>query len=84
MIADDLVELHELGPVCLQPGGQALMEICAGRLGERLVRRVADQQVAEAKAVLSRDLRSVRPDQLLAHEPGQARGDLGLFGRECL
>ena len=84
VVAEDLVELHEARRVFLQPGGQALMQICAGRLGERLVCRVADQQVAEAKAVLARDLRSVRPDQLLAHERSEARGDLRLFGRECL
>ncbi len=84
VVAEDLVELDELGPVLLQPGAQALMEIRAGRLGERLVRRVAEQQVAEAKAVLARDLRSVRPDQLLADERGEARGDLRLLGCECL
>ena len=84
VVAEELVELDELGPVLLQPGGEALVEIRAGRLRERLVRRVADQQVAEAEAVLARDLRSVRPDQLLAHERGEARGDLRLVGRECL
>ena len=84
VVAEDLVQLDELGPVLLQPGGEALVEVGAGRLGQRLVGGVADQQVAEAEAVLARELRPVRPDQLLADERGQARGDLGLLGRECL
>ena len=68
----------------LEPGGEALVQVGAGRLGERVVGRVADQQVAEAEAVLARDLRPVRPDQLLADERGEARGDLRLLGRERL
>ena len=84
VVAEDLVQLDELGPVLLQPGCEALVEVRAGRLRERLVGRVADQQVAEAEAVLARELRPVRPDQLLAHERGQARRHLGLLGRERL
>ena len=84
VVAEDLVQLDELGPVLLQPGGEALVEVGAGRLRQRLVGGVADQQVAEAEAVLARELRPVRPDQLLAHERGQARRHLGLLGCERL
>ena len=84
MVAEELVQLDELGAVLLQPGCEALVELGAGRLRQRLVGGVADQQVAEAEAVLARELRPVRPDQLLAHERGQARRHLGLVGCERL
>ena len=43
---------------------EALVEVRAGRLRQRVVGRVADQQVPEAEAVLAWELRLVRPDQL--------------------
>ena len=43
---------------------------------ERVVGGVADQQVAEAEAVLARELRPVGTDQLPADERGQARRHL--------
>ena len=84
VVAEDLVQLDELGPVLLQPGCEALVEVGAGRLRQRVVGGVADQQVAEAEAVLAGELRPVRPDQLLADERGQARRHLGLVGCERL
>ena len=84
VVAEDLVQLDELGPVLLQPGCEALVELGAGRFRQRVVGGVADQQVAEAEAVLAGELRLVGPDQLLAHERGQARRHLGLLGCERL
>ena len=59
VIAKDLVQLHELGPVRLQPCGKAFMQVRANRLGQRLVRGVADQQVAKLEAVLAGKYRSM-------------------------
>ena len=61
VVAQDLVQLDELGPVLLQPGCEALVEVRARRFRQRVVGRVTDQQVAEAEAVLAGELRRVRP-----------------------
>ena len=84
MVAEDLVQLDELGPVLLQPGGEALVELRPHRLRQRIVGRVTDQQVAEAEGVLALELCLVRPDELLADERGQPRSHLGLIGCERL
>ena len=68
VVADDLVELDERRAVPLQPHGEALVQIGPGRLGQRVVRRIADQEVAKAVGVLADELRLVGADQLLAHE----------------
>ena len=60
------------------------MQLGAGRLRQRVVRGVADQQVAEAEGVLARKLRLVRADQLLAHERGESRRRPRLLGSERL
>ena len=73
VVAEDLVECDELGAVLFQPGGEALVQLGAGRLRERVVGGVADQQVAEAEPVLAGELRPVGPDQPLADERGQTR-----------
>ena len=70
VVADDLVQLHEVR-VPVDPGGEALVEIRPGRLRQRVVGRVPDQQMAEAERVLARELRSVWPQELSAHERGQ-------------
>ena len=84
VVAEDLVQLNQVGSPLFQPDCEALVEFGAGRLRQRLVGCVADQEVAEAEPVLARELRPVLPDQLLANERGQAWGHLGLFGCECL
>ena len=57
VVAEDLVQLDELGAVLLEPGREALVEVRAGRLRQRVVGRVADQEVAEAEGVLAGELR---------------------------
>ena len=56
----------------LEPAGEALVQLRTARLRERLVRRVAHEQMPEAKGVLGRQLRLVGADQRLADESGQA------------
>ena len=41
--------------VLVEPGGEALVQLGAARLRERVVGRVADQQMAEAERVLARE-----------------------------
>ena len=43
VVPDDLVQLDELGAVLGQPVRKQFVQLGAGRLRERLVRRVADQ-----------------------------------------
>src|SRR5205823_14711034 len=65
VVAEDLIQLDQALAVLLEPGGEAPMEVGAGRLGEGVVGGVADQQVAEAEGVLAREQRPVRADQPL-------------------
>ena len=55
-----------------------------GRLRQRVVGGVADQQVAEAEGVLAGELAVSGRIELLAHERGQPRRDLRLLGSERL
>ncbi len=64
MVGHELVALDELFAVNVEPVGKPLMQSGAVGLGQHLVRGVADQQVAEAVALLAGDLGAVRPDQL--------------------
>ncbi len=84
MMTEELVQLHELGSVLLQPARETRVQLCTGRLRQRLVGGVAQQQVTEAEAVVAREQRSLRPDQLLADERRQARRHLRLHGSERL
>ena len=66
VVADDLVQLDEIGSALGDPDGEALVQLRPGRFRQRVVGCVADQQVAEAKGVLARELRLVRAQQLSA------------------
>ena len=84
MVAEDLVQLDQLLSALLQPAGEALVQLRPGRLRERVVGGVTDQQVAEAEAVLACELRLVWPDQFPADERGQTRRHLSLLRCERL
>jgi hypothetical protein len=84
VVAEELVQLDELGSVLLQPAGVALVQVSPHRLRKRVVGSVADQQVAEAETVVADDLRPVGPDQLLADERSQAGSHVSFLGCECL
>ena len=45
VVADDLVALDEV--VAGKPAGEALVQLGSGRLGQRLVGRIPDEQVPE-------------------------------------
>src|SRR5215831_8234156 len=53
VVTEDLVELDKALPVLLEPRGKAAMQIGAGRLGESVVGRVPDEEMAEAVGVLA-------------------------------
>ena len=55
------------------------MQLGAGRLRERVVGGVADQEMPETEAVLAGSCGSVGADQLLSHERRQPRRDLRLL-----
>ena len=84
VVADDLVALDERVAVLVEPVGEAGMQVGADRLGERVVGGVANQQVAEAVAVVSGDLSTVGTDELAPHERGEPGRDLRLLGSERL
>ena len=70
--------------VLVEPVGEAGVQVGADRLRKGVVGGVADQQVAEAVAVLAGELGAVGTDQLAAHECGESGRDLRLLGSECL
>src|SRR5262245_61544080 len=73
VVADDLVAFEEV--LGRKPVGEALVQLGAGRLRERLVRGVTDQQVAEAEAFVAGERRRRRANELLANERLQMRLD---------
>jgi hypothetical protein len=68
VVAENLVELDELGTVAAKPGGKELMELCTCCLGQRVVRGVADQQVPEPVTVLADELRLLGTEEVLPDE----------------
>ena len=62
------IQLHRLGLERLEPGGESLVQAGANRFWQRLIGRVADQEVMEAERLLPLKRHGVRPDQLFAHE----------------
>ena len=84
VVAEDLVQLDEVGASLRDPGGESLVQLGASGLRQRLVRRVADEQVAEAKRVVTPHQRGGRPDELLAHEAHEVAGERLLVGSKRL
>ena len=84
VIADDLVHLDETCASVADPGREALVQLRPRRLRERVVSRVANQQVSEAEGVLVGKLRLVGAQQLPPDESRERPGKLGLDWRERL
>jgi hypothetical protein len=80
MVPENLVQLDEIPTALFQPTGDALVQIGPGRLRQRVVGGIANQEVAEAEAVLDREQGLVRTDQLLADERGEMRRHLAVLG----
>ena len=80
VVAEDFVQLDQLATVLLEPVRELLVQIGPGRFGKRVVRRVADEEMAEAEGVVPRDLRAIRADERLADERGEARRHLSISG----
>ena len=55
-------------PNCVEPGGEALVQLGARHLRERLVGGVADQQVPEPVRLVVGDDRRLGPNEVLANE----------------
>ena len=68
----------------LEPLGEAAVQFGAGRLRERVVGGVADQEVAEAVCVLAAAARPVGTDEIAPHERREARCHLVLLRCERL
>ena len=69
VVADDLLVLrHSIAGCPAEPVGEPFVEVCAGCLRHRLVRRVSYEQVAEAVRLLTRKLGAVRAQQLLSSQ----------------
>ena len=71
VVADDLVALDEVRPALLEPDGEALVQLGAGRLRQRVVRGVADEEVPEAVGVLAGNRCAFGADEVLANEHRQ-------------
>ena len=83
VVADELVQLDE-GPLVLEPVGEAAVQVCANGLRESVVGGVADEQVAEAEAVLAGKLGTFGADQLVPDECREPWQHLRLVRRERL
>ena len=84
VVADDLVALDESVAVLVEPVCEARVQVGADSLGEGVVGSVADQQVAEAVAVVAGDLSAVGTEELAPHECCEPGRDLSLLGRKRL
>src|SRR5262249_19792965 len=84
VVAEYLVQLERVRPALLEPVRETPMMLGPGRLGLSFVGDVADEEMPEAKAVLARDLRAVRTNQLPADQTSQPCGRLALLGGERL
>ena len=71
VVADDLVALYEV--VAGKPVGEALVQLGAGRLRQRLVGGVANEEVAKAKPFVLGKRRRRGADELLANERREVR-----------
>ena len=69
VVADDLFVLGEAtADLLLEPCGVPLVQGCPCPLRDRVVRGVADEQMAEAEASLTGEDRRLEPDEVLADE----------------
>jgi hypothetical protein len=73
VVADDLVPLDEV--VGREPVGKTLVQLGASRFRQRLVRGIANEEVPEAEALVAREGRPGRADELLADEGREMRLD---------
>ena len=84
VVTEDLVQLDQVGAVALEPNREALVQLCTCRLREPVVRRVADQEMAEPEGVVAGQLCPIGPDELLPDERHQLRRHVLLVGLERL
>src|SRR5207253_8531608 len=57
VVTDDLVELHEVGRMPLEPIGKAFVQFGPCRLRQRLIGGIPDKEVAETKRVITGEQR---------------------------
>ena len=78
VVAENLIQLDQASAVRLQPAGESVVQLGPGRFRQRVVGSIPNQDVPEAKGVLSRKSRLLWANQLLADERREARSHLGL------
>lgn len=78
MVAGDLVALDEVMPAFVEPACEALVELGAHGLGQRVVGRVSDKEVPEPERVLAGEGGTIGANELLTDEPHKARAHLRL------
>ena len=77
VIADDLLLFRDgVAGDALQPVGETFVELRASSFRDRLVGRVADQEMAESEGILADQRRAFGTDQLLPHERQEIRPDV--------
>ena len=75
VVPDDLVPLSERARYAIEPVREALVEVGTGRLRDRAVGGVTDQQVSEPECLDRRHVGSLRAHELLADERGETDVD---------
>ncbi|HXM69717.1 MAG TPA: hypothetical protein VN970_01185, partial [Thermoanaerobaculia bacterium] len=81
VIPRDLVELLEVAPALLEPPGKAGMQLGSVRFRQRVVCSVANEQVPEGEGVLAGEHRSVRAQEVLAHQRQKLSRHVARIGR---
>ena len=82
VIPDDLVALAQRPRRLVEPRREPLVELRSGRLRDRRVRLVADQQVSEPERVGRGQVGALGADDLLADQRSDAIGCIRHFARE--
>ena len=82
VVADDLVQLDQVGAVLLEPEGKSLVELGSNGLRQSLVGRVADQEMAEAVRLVVDEHRLLRSYEVLPDERDQLSVDLLFLRRQ--
>ena len=82
VISDDLVALPQRPRRLVEPRREPLVELRSGRLRDRRVRLVADQQVSEPERVGRGQVGALGADDLLADQRSDAIGRIRDFARE--
>src|SRR5262249_40079701 len=84
VVTEDLLLLLEPVGMVLEPACEPFVKLAPLTLRERVIGRIADQEVTEPERVLSAENWAIGTQELLAYEPREPRGHLRVSRSESL